>query len=144
MKIINPLLETNTLSILPRVTYSEDPVGDYSDRVTSDSGTIESLECLSIIKAYETVLVFYKKDTNEVTYIIPNSVEMISNQMVIKFKGVSFAEGDRYTFKVYKESLEIFRDTLLATQFNDTNYTINNDEFVVDTDNDSDSMKVYE
>jgi len=64
--------------------------------------------------------------------------------MVIKFKGVSFAEGDRYTFKVYKESLEIFRDTLLATQFNDTNYTINNNEFVVNTDTDSDEMKVYE
>lgn len=144
MKIINPLLDTNTLSILPRVTYLEDPVGDYSERTIGDSGIVESIECVSAIKAYETVLVFDKKDTNEVAYVIPDAVEMISNQMVITFKGVSFTEGDRYTFKVYKESLEIFRDTLLVTQFNNTNYTINNEEFIVDTDTDSDSMKVYE
>lgn len=144
MKIINPLLATSTLSILPRETYSEDPVGDYSERVIGDSGITESIECLSAIKAYETVLVFNKKDTNEVTYIIPNSVNMVSNQMVIAFSGVSFTEGDRYTFKVYKESNEIFRDTLLATQYNETNYTVNNNEFVVDIDTDSDSIKVYE
>tara|TARA_R100000951_G_scaffold61203_1_gene51437 strand:- start:1235 stop:1669 length:435 start_codon:yes stop_codon:yes gene_type:complete len=144
MKIINPLLATSTLSILPRETYSEDPVGDYSERVIDDSGITESVECVSVVKAYETVLVFNNKDTNEVTYVIPNSVNMVSNQMVITFSGVSFNEGDRYTFKVYKESNEIFRDTLLATQYNETNYTVNNNEFVVDIDTDSDSIKVYE
>ena len=54
-----------------------------------------------------------------------------------------FKEGERYTFKVIQGTDIIFRGTVLVTQFNDTNYTINNNEFVVDVDTDSDSKLKY-
>tara|TARA_R100000951_G_C2646912_1_gene182852 strand:- start:164 stop:598 length:435 start_codon:yes stop_codon:yes gene_type:complete len=144
MNIINPNLATNTISVLPRKTYNENPVGDYSDRVLSEEGVVESLDCASAIKAYETVLVLNNEDSDEATYIIPNSVELISNQLVLTIKSPSLKEGQRYSFRIYKMSEEIFRGLILVTEFEQDNYTINNNEFVIDTDTDSDSIPVYE
>ena len=90
MNIINPNLATNTISVLPRKTYSEGNISEeYSVRVNSD-------------------------------------------------------EGERYTFKIYKIEEEIFSGIILVTEFDQDNYTINNNEFVIDTDTDSDSIPVYE
>ena len=83
-------------------------------------------------------------DTREVTNITPSLISYLSNDMLITIQTPSLIEGDRLSFEVKQVEEIIFRGTIFVTQFNDTNYTINNDEFVVDTDNDSDSMKVYE
>ena len=65
MNIINPNLATNTISVLPRKTYSEGNISeDYSVRVNSDEGIIESLECTEVI-FQETFFVLRNEDTNE-------------------------------------------------------------------------------
>jgi len=116
MKIINPLLTNNILSILPR---------GYDSNVA-------------------VTVVLTDDDTREITNVIPSQISYISNDMLMTVQTPSLIEGDRLSFEVKQVEEIIFRGTIFVTQFNDTNYTINNDEFVVDTDTDSDSMKVYE
>jgi|TARA_B110000908_G_scaffold125720_1_gene147416 hypothetical protein len=116
MKIINPLISTNIISILPR-------------SFSSDIGTS---------------VVFSNEDTNLDTSITPSLIAYVSNDLQLSVEVPLFKEGERYTFKVIQGTDIIFRGTVLVTQFNDTNYTINNNEFVVNTDTDSDEMKVYE
>lgn len=116
MKIINPLISTNIISILPRSFSSE--IG--------------------------TSVVFNNQDTNLDTTITPSLIAYVSNDLQLSLEVPLFKEGERYVFKVLQGANIIFRGTVLVTQFNDTNYTINNNEFVVNTDTDSDEMKVYE
>jgi hypothetical protein len=119
MKIINPLLATNTVSVLPREIYTD-------------------------IGVTLSTLVFVNEDTDLVTTIVPSSVDIVSNDLVFSIEVPDFKEGERYTFKALKLTEEVFRGTVLVTQYNDTNYTMNNNEFVIDTNTDSDSIKVYE
>ena len=144
MKIINPLLTTHTISVLPRKTYSEGDISeDYSVRVNSDEGIIESLECTEII-LQETFFVLRNEDTNEKSIVLVDKVVISGNQLDFVISGFTFEEGERYTFKIYKLEEEIFRGLLFVTQYDQNNYTINNNEFVVDVDTDSESIKVYE
>ena len=144
MKIINPLLTTHTISVLPRKTYSEGNISeDYSFRVDSDGGIVESLSCTEVIQQ-ETTLTLVNEDTNKSTTVFADNVVISSNQMVFTISDVPFKEGERYTFKIYKLEEEIFRGLLFVTQYDQNNYTINNNEFVVDVDTDSESIKVYE
>tara|TARA_R110000751_G_scaffold240770_3_gene341363 strand:- start:110 stop:544 length:435 start_codon:yes stop_codon:yes gene_type:complete len=144
MKIINPLLTTHTISVLPRKTYSEGNISeDYSFRVDSDGGIVESLSCTEVIQQ-ETTLILINEDTNKSTTVFADNVVISSNQMVFTISDVVFKEGERYTFKIYKLEEEIFRGLLFVTQYDQNNYTINNNEFVVDVDTDSESIKVYE
>ena len=144
MKIINPLLTTHTISVLPRKTYSEGNISeDYSFRVDSDGGIVESLSCTEVIPQ-ETTLILINEDTNKSTTVFADNVVISSNQMVFTISDVPFKEGERYTFKIYKLEEEIFRGLLFVTQYDQNNYTINNNEFVVDVDTDSESIKVYE
>lgn len=144
MKIINPLLTTHTISVLPRKTYSEGNISeDYSFRVDSDGGIVESLSCTEVIQQ-ETTLILINEDTNKSTTVFADNVVISSNQMVFTISDVVFKEGERYTFKIYKIEEEIFRGLLFVTQYDQNNYTINNNEFVVDVDTDSESIKVYE
>ena len=144
MKIINPLLTTHTISVLPRKTYSEGNISeDYSFRVDSDGGIVESLSCTEVIQQ-ETTLILINEDTNKSTTVFADNVVISSNQMVFTISDVAFKEGERYTFKIYKLEEEIFRGLLFVTQYDQNNYTINNNEFVVDVDTDSESIKVYE
>ncbi len=144
MKIINPLLTTHTISVLPRKTYSEGDISeDYSVRVNSDEGIIESLECTEVI-LQETFFVLRNEDTNEKSTVLVDKVVISGNQLDFVISGFTFEEGERYTFKIYKLEEEIFRGLLFVTQYDQNNYTINNNEFVVDVDTDSESIKVYE
>lgn len=116
MKIINPLTSTNIISILPRSFSSE----------------------------ISTSVVFNNEDTKLDTSVTPSLIAYVSNDLQLSVEVPLFNEGERYTFEVIQGADIIFRGTVLVTQFNDTNYTINNNEFVVDVDTDSDSIKVYE
>ena len=144
MNIINPNLATNTISVLPRKTYSEGNISeDYSVRVNSDEGIIESLECTEVI-FQETFFVLRNEDTNEKSIVLVDKVIVSGNQLDFFISGFTFKEGERYTFKIYKIEEEIFSGIILVTEFDQDNYTINNNEFVIDTDTDSDSIPVYE
>ncbi len=144
MNIINPNLATNTISVLPRKTYSEGDISeDYSVRVNSDEGIIESLECTEVI-LQETFFVLRNEDTNEKSTVLVDKVVISGNQLDFVISGFTFKEGERYTFKIYKMEEEIFSGIILVTEFDQDNYTINNNEFVIDTDTDSDSIPVYE
>lgn len=144
MNIINPLLTTHEISLLPRKTYSEvNFANDYSDRVTSDTGIIESLECTEII-LQETFFVFRNEDTNEKTVVFSDKVEIVKNELVFTISGTTFAEGEHYSFIIYNKYEEIFKGLLFVTQYDQDNYTINNGEFTVYDGDDSDSIKVYE
>jgi len=144
MNIINPNLATNTISVLARKTYSEGNISeDYSVRVNSDEGIIESLECTEVI-FQETFFVLRNEDTNEKSIVLVDKVVISGNQLDFVISGFTFKEGERYTFKIYNIEEEIFRGIILVTEFDQDNYTINNNEFVIDTDTDSDSIPVYE
>ena len=116
MKIINPNTDPVTLSILPR---------RYDDNVA-----------VSIL--------FKNEDTNKETAILSDNSRYISNELALDIDASDFTEGQRYTFEVLQGIDVIFRGKAFVTSQNDINYTINNNEFVVDTDTDSDEIKVYE
>ena len=144
MNIINPLLTTHEISLLPRKTYSEGNFSDdYSARVTSDTGIVESLECTEVI-LQETFFVFRNEDTNEKTVVFADKVEQVKNELVFTISGATFVEGNHYSFIIYNEYEEIFRGLFFATQYDQDNYTINNGEFTIYDGDDSDSIKVYE
>ena len=89
-----------------------------------------------------------------------------TNNLVLGIHEDSFVEGERYTFEVRQFSMDlkynedtrdwcesdegvrdtivIFKGTAIVTNFEDKDYTMNSEEFNVDTDTDSSIMKVYE
>ena len=116
MNIINPNTNPVTLSILPR---------RYDANVA-----------VSIL--------FKNEDTNKQTTIVSDNSRYISNELALDIDATVFNEGQRYNFEVLQGIDLIFRGKAIVTAQNDINYTINNNEFVVNTDTDSDEMKVYE
>ena len=88
MNIINPNLATNTISVLPRKTYSEGDISeDYSVRVNSDEGIIESLECTEVI-FQETFFVLRNEDTNEKSIVLVDKVVISGNQLDFVISGL--------------------------------------------------------
>jgi len=149
MNIINPNLDSNSISILPR---KYDANNDVSVILTNE-------------------------DTNRVSDLTATLVRYVGNELVLDIDTIGFKEGQRYVFKVKQssegasiESIDcidekinisvypktsenfkdrlidevIFKGTIFATSKDDINYTINNDEFTIDKDTDSNEMKVYE
>jgi hypothetical protein len=116
MNILNPNLATNSLIILPRGFDVEVPVA----------------------------IVFTNEDTSKET-IIPSSLSRyVSNELVLDVLTDGFSEGERYTFEVLQDTSLIFRGKAFVTEFTDVTYSINNQEFQIDIDTDSNELKVYE
>ena len=89
-------------------------------------------------------IVFTNEDTSKET-IIPSSLSRyVSNELVLDVLTDGFSEGERYTFEVLQDTVLIFRGKAFVTEFTDINYSINNQEFQIDTDTDSNELKVYE
>mgnify|MGYP003674994656 FL=1 len=144
MNIINPLLTTHEISLLPRKVYSEGNFSDdYSARVSSDTGIIDSVECTEVI-LQETFFMLTDENTNEKTVAFVDKVDIVKNELVFTISGATFLEGHNYSFIIYKNYEEIFKGLFFATQYDQDNYTINNGEFTVYDGDDSDSIKVYE
>jgi hypothetical protein len=115
MNIINPTLSANEIAILPR--------------------SYNSLVNLQVKLKYED-------SDRELTPLVSNDA-IVGNNLVFNIDGV-YLEGQRYTLTVNQDGKNIFRGKILVTEFGQDNYTINNNEFVIDTDTDSDSIPVYE
>ena len=113
-----------------------------------------------------TEVLFTNEDTKEITTVTPFGICDKSNNLNIVIHEDSFVEGERYTFEVrqfstdlkynedtrdwcesdagVRDTIVIFKGTALVTNFKDKDYTMNSEEFNVDTDTDSSIMKVYE
>ena len=92
-----------------------------------------------------TSVIFTNEETSSETTIFPVSIGTIGNNLEIDLKVPDFTEGQRYTFEVWQDEVSlIYRGVAFVTEFKNDNYTINNNEFVIDTSTDSDSIKVYE
>ena len=115
MNIINPNISSNQIAILPRSYDSLFPL----DVVLVDEGS-----------------------NKKITPLVSND-SIIGNELTFNIDGV-YVEGRMYTFTVDQDGKNIFRGKIYATEFNQDNYTINNNEFVIDIDSDSDSIPVYE
>ena len=144
MNIINPLLTTHEISLLPRKTYSEGNIQeDYSARVISNEGIVEALDCTEVL-LQDTFFELRNEDTNEKTVLFVDKVEQVKNELVFTISLGTFLEGQHYSFIIYNNEEEIFKGLLFVTQYDQDNYTINNGEFTVYDGDDSDSIKVYE
>ena len=115
MNIINPTLTTNEIVILPRSYDSSAPLN---------------------------VVLKYEDSDKRLTPLVSNDA-IVGNNLVFNING-TYLEGQRYTLTVDQNGKNIFRGLILVTEFEQDNYTINNNEFVIDTDTDSDSIPVYE
>tara|TARA_R110002074_G_scaffold98263_1_gene212719 strand:+ start:655 stop:1005 length:351 start_codon:yes stop_codon:yes gene_type:complete len=116
MNILNPTLTTDSLSIHPRGFDS----------------------------AVSVAIVFTNEDTSKETIIPSSDSRYISNELVLDLLTDGFSEGERYTFEVMQNTSIIFRGKAFITEFTDINYSINNQEFQIDIDTDSNELKVYE
>ena len=116
MNIINPTLASNSISIHPRGFDSLVPVA----------------------------VVFTNEDTSKETIIPSTDSRYVSNELVLDVLTDGFSEGERYTIEVLQDTALIFRGKAFVTEFTDINYSINNQEFQIDIDTDSDELKVYE
>jgi hypothetical protein len=116
MNIINPNEALNSIKILPR---SFD----------------ENIDVRILLK---------NEDTNFVIDTLSISSRYIGNELDLTINYNPFVENQRYELTVKQGDDVIFRGLAFVTEFNDINYTINNNEFAIDIDTDSDEMKVYE
>ena len=116
MNIINPNLAEQSISILPRGFDALVPVA----------------------------IVFTNEDTRKEIIIPSENSRYISNELVLDLLTDIFSEGERYTIEVLQDTALIFRGKAFITAFTDINYSINNQEFQIDIDTDSNELKVYE
>ena len=116
MNIINPNIAEQSISILPRGYDALLP----------------------------TAIVFTNEDTAKETIIPSEQTRYISNELVLDLLTDIFSEGERYTMEVLQNTALIFRGKAFVTEFTDINYSINNQEFQIDIDTDSNELKVYE
>ena len=116
MNIINPNEATNSISIHPRGFDTLIPVA----------------------------VVFTNEDTTKETIIPSTDSRYVSNELVLDVLTDGFSEGERYTFEVLQDTALIFRGKAFVTEFTNNNYSINNQEFQIDIDTDSNELKVYE
>lgn len=116
MNIINPNNQINFIKIIPR-SYDE---------------------------ALAVRILLRNEDTNAIIDTNSISSNVIGNELDLAINHEPFIEGQRFQLTVEQDGKTIFKGKVLVTSLNSDNYTINNNEFQIDTDTDSNELKVYE
>lgn len=116
MKILNPDITTNILKVLPRS-----------------------------FNALASALVIITEDGTRVTEsVVPNSIYTEANYSVFECDFTILNEGKSYFFEITLDGVTVYRDKGFATAITVEDHSINEGEFVIDTNDDSTEYKSYD
>ena len=130
--IINPNNTTHTISVIPRfdVESVTEEVQAFVDRVSADSGIVESADCTrdSIQKDYLSIIITdnFKSESTSVS----NTFEVEDGKVVLTFD-YDFRSESRYDVVInYVNTSEvIYRGIFIATTQETQDYKLTKDKF---------------
>ena len=132
MIIVNPNNTTHTVSVVPRfdVESVTEEVQAFVDRVSADSGIVESEECTrdSIQKDFLSVVI--TDSFKDVSNSLDNTFEVLNGKLIITFD-YDFRSESRYDVAVtYINTSEvIYRGAMVATTQETQEYKLTNDKY---------------
>ena len=132
MTVVNPNNTTHTISVVPRfdVESVTEEVQAFVDRVSADSGIVESEECTrdSIQKDYLSIIITdnFKSESTSVS----NTFEVEDGKVVLTFD-YDFRSESRYDVVInYVNTSEvIYRGIFIATTQETQDYKLTKDKF---------------
>ena len=132
MTVVNPNNTTHTISVVPRfdVESVTEEVQAFVDRVSADSGIVESEECTrdSIQKDYLSIIITdnFKSESTSVS----NTFEVEDGKVVLTFD-YDFRSESRYDVVInYVNTSEvIYRGIFIATTQETQDYKLTKDKY---------------
>ena len=132
MTVVNPNNTTHTISVVPRfdVESVTEEVQAFVDRVSADSGIVESEECTrdSIQEDYLSIIITdnFKSESTSVS----NTFEVEDGKVVLTFD-YDFRSESRYDVVInYVNTSEvIYRGIFIATTQETQDYKLTKDKF---------------
>tara|TARA_B110000037_G_C16993487_1_gene454105 strand:- start:35 stop:439 length:405 start_codon:yes stop_codon:yes gene_type:complete len=132
MTVVNPNNTTHTISVVPRfdVESVTEEVQAFVDRVSADSGIVESEECTrdSIQEDYLSIIITdnFKSESTSVN----NTFEVEDGKVVLTFD-YDFRSENRYDVVInYVNTSEvIYRGIFIATTQGTQDYKLTNDKY---------------
>ena len=130
--IINPNNTTHTISVIPRfdVESVTEEVQAFVDRVSADSGIVESADCTrdSIQKDYLSIIITdnFKSESTSVN----NTFEVEDGKVILTFD-YTFTDESSYniTINYVNTSEVIYRGLILATTQDTQDYSLTQSEY---------------
>ena len=132
MTIVNPNNTTHTISVVPRfdITSASEDVATFVNRVTSDSGVLESEACLFPIVQTDFITVIITDSFKDVSAEVDNAFDLLKGKLVIDFNYDFRSEGRYKTTITYTNTGEvIYRGILTATTQEPQEYRLTKDKF---------------
>ena len=117
MKVLLPITTEQTISIIPRNLDSVYYDTDYSNRVTNNNGTVESLSCIediiAILNGIEMTII---KDGEKTTETLSDLlITTNGNYVDVTFSSTILEEGNGYFIELKKEGELYYRDKFYIT-----------------------------
>ena len=132
MTIVNPNNTTHTVSVVPRfdVESVTKEVQAFVDRVSADSGTVESEDCTADVLKKDFLSVVVTDGFKDVSNSLDNTFDVLNGKLVITFD-YDFRSESRYDIAVtYTNTLEvIYRGAIVATTQETQEYKLTKDKF---------------
>ena len=132
MIIVNPDNTTHTVSVVPRfdVKSVTQEVQAFVDRVSADSGSVESEDCTADVLKKDFLSVVITDGFKDVSNSLDNTFDVLNGKLVITFD-YDFRSESRYDIAVtYTNTLEvIYRGAIVATTQETQEYKLTKDKF---------------
>ena len=132
MIIVNPDNTTHTVSVVPRfdVKSVTQEVQAFVDRVSADSGSVESEDCTADVLKKDFLSVTITDSFKDASDLLDNTFDVLNGKLVITFD-YDFRSESRYDIAVtYTNTLEvIYRGAIVATTQETQEYKLTKDKF---------------
>tara|TARA_R110000765_G_scaffold346218_1_gene436401 strand:+ start:45 stop:449 length:405 start_codon:yes stop_codon:yes gene_type:complete len=132
MIVVNPDNTSHTISLVPRFdieSVTED-VQAFVDRVTGDSGTVESEDCTADVLKEDYIGIIITDNFKSISSSVDNTFDIQDGKIVITFD-YDFRSESRYDVAItYTNTLEvIYRGIFIATTQDTQDYKLTKDKF---------------
>ena len=132
MIVVNPDNTSHTISLVPRFDIESvtEGVKAFVDRVTGDSGTVESEDCTADVLKEDYIGIIITDNFKSLSSSVDNTFDIQDGKIVITFD-YDFRSESRYDVAItYTNTLEvIYRGIFIATTQDTQNYKLTKDKF---------------
>ena len=132
MIVVNPDNATHIISVVPRLDIESvsKEVQAFVDRVSADSGSVESEDCTADVLKKDFLSVTITDNFKSISNSLDNTFDVLNGKLVITFD-YSFRDEGRYDIAItYTNTLEVaYRGILVATNQNTQDYRLTNGKF---------------
>ena len=132
MIVVNPDNTTHIISVVPRLDIESvsKEVQAFVDRVSADSGSVESEDCTADVLKKDFLSVTITDSFKDASDLLDNTFDVLNGKLVITFD-YDFRSESRYDIAVtYTNTLEvIYRGAIVATTQETQEYKLTKDKF---------------